>query len=50
MPNISGDRRIGLNVQYLAPHVRQTRHDFEPDAVQRWHELNKIYVETKGIA
>ncbi|MEL7463092.1 MAG: phytanoyl-CoA dioxygenase family protein [Pseudomonadota bacterium] len=27
MPNRSDDRRIGLNVQYLAPHVRQTKHD-----------------------
>lgn len=26
MPNNSDDRRIGLNVQYLAPHVRQTKH------------------------
>lgn len=75
MPNRSEDRRIGLNVQYLAPHVRQTKHDldsamlvrgedryrhfltdlpaktdFEPDAVERWHNLNKLYVETKGTA
>ena len=27
MPNRSDDRRIGLNVQYIAPHVRQTKHD-----------------------
>ena len=27
MPNRSADRRIGLNVQYLATHVRQTKHD-----------------------
>ncbi len=27
MPNLSDDRRIGLNAQYLAPHVRQTKHD-----------------------
>lgn len=27
MPNHSKDRRIGLNVQYIAPHVRQTKHD-----------------------
>lgn len=26
-PNHSNDRRIGLNVQYLATHVRQTKHD-----------------------
>jgi ectoine hydroxylase-related dioxygenase (phytanoyl-CoA dioxygenase family) len=24
-PNLSEDRRIGLNVQYIAPHVRQTK-------------------------
>ncbi|MEM7743054.1 MAG: phytanoyl-CoA dioxygenase family protein [Pseudomonadota bacterium] len=27
MPNRSSDRRIGLNAQFLAPHVRQTKHD-----------------------
>ena len=27
MPNQSNDRRIGLNVQYIAPHVRQIKHD-----------------------
>ncbi len=26
MPNRSKDRRIGLNVQYIAPHIRQTKH------------------------
>lgn len=29
MPNSSPDRRIGLNIQYLAPHVRQTKHDLD---------------------
>ena len=29
MPNNSNDRRIGLNIQYLAPHVRQTKHDLD---------------------
>ena len=24
-PNASDDRRIGLNIQYIAPHVRQTK-------------------------
>jgi len=24
-PNLSDDRRIGLNIQYIAPHVRQTK-------------------------
>ncbi|MEM9628311.1 MAG: phytanoyl-CoA dioxygenase family protein [Pseudomonadota bacterium] len=27
MPNNSRDRRIGLNAQFIAPHVRQTKHD-----------------------
>lgn len=29
MPNHSQDRRIGLNIQYLAAHVRQTKHDLD---------------------
>jgi len=29
MPNNSNDRRIGLNVQYVAAHVRQTKHDLD---------------------
>lgn len=29
MPNESDDRRIGVNAQYLAPHVRQTKHDLD---------------------
>ncbi|MEM8837594.1 MAG: phytanoyl-CoA dioxygenase family protein [Pseudomonadota bacterium] len=29
MPNVSQDRRIGLNIQYLAAHVRQTKHDLD---------------------
>lgn len=27
MPNRGDDRRIGLNAQFIAPHVRQTKHD-----------------------
>ncbi|MGI9394910.1 MAG: phytanoyl-CoA dioxygenase family protein [Boseongicola sp.] len=75
MPNRSNDRRIGLNVQFLAPHVRQTKHDldsamlvrgedrfghfrqdtparsdFEPAAVRRWQELDKLHVDTQGTA
>ncbi len=75
MPNNSSDRRIGLNVQYVAPHVRQTKHDrdsallvrgedryrhfredrpaageFEPSAMERWHELTRQQVETQGTA
>ena len=75
MPNRSDDRRIGLNVQYLAPHIRQTKHDrdsamlvrgsdpfgnfapniaatadFEPAAVARWHEMDRLTEETQGTA
>ena len=73
--NTTDDRRIGLNVQYLAPHVRQTKHDhdsamlvrgedrygnfkvdtpavkdFDPAAVQRWHELDQLHIDTQGTA
>lgn len=34
-PNISSDRRIGLNVQYIAPHVRQTKHDLDTAVLVR---------------
>ena len=29
LPNHSDDRRIGVNVQYLAPRMRQTKHDMD---------------------
>jgi len=29
MPNRSDDRRIGLNIQYIRPEVRQTQHDLD---------------------
>ncbi len=29
MPNDSDDRRIGLNVQYIAPHIKQTKHELD---------------------
>lgn len=35
MPNQSNDRRIGLNIQYLAPHVRQTKHDADSAVLVR---------------
>ena len=72
-PNRSAARRVGLNAQYIAPHLRQTKHDrdsamlvrgqdryrhfavdraaeadFEPAAVARWAELNRLHVETQG--
>ena len=73
MPNVSADRRIGLNVQFIAPHVRQTKHDkdsallvrgrdkyqnfqpdrpaqndLEPEALERWTEMDRLHVETQG--
>jgi len=73
MPNQGDDRRIGLNIQYIAPHVRQTKHnmdtailvrgedkynhfgldtpataDFDPVAVKRHKELQRLYEETAG--
>ncbi len=72
-PNVGSDRRIGLNIQYIAPHVRQTKHDmdtallvrgedkynhfgrdipatadFDPAAVKRHQELQRLYEETAG--
>ena len=38
-PNRSDERRIGLNVQYLAAHICQTKHDRDPegaDELLRW--------------
>jgi ectoine hydroxylase-related dioxygenase (phytanoyl-CoA dioxygenase family) len=34
-PNKSKERRIGLNVQYLAAHVRQTKHDLDSAVLVR---------------
>lgn len=75
MPNQGNDRRIGLNIQYIAPHVRQTKHDldtallvrgedrfnhfgadrpattdFDPAAVKRHRDLQKLYEETAGTS
>ena len=40
MPNHSSDRRIGLNIQYLAPHVRQTKHDHDTAMLVRGKDLH----------
>lgn len=73
MPNRSADRRIGLNVQYIAPHVRQTKNDkdsalcvrgqdtfsnfrmdqpaegdLQPDAMQRWRDMDRLHIETQS--
>ncbi len=38
MPNHSNDRRIGLNIQYLASHVRQTKHDLDTAMLVRGND------------
>ena len=38
MPNNSDDRRIGLNIQYLAPHVRQTKHNLDSAILVRGND------------
>ncbi|MEM9031462.1 MAG: phytanoyl-CoA dioxygenase family protein [Pseudomonadota bacterium] len=43
MPNRSDDRRIGLNVQYLAPHVRQTKHDLDSAMLVRGRDAHGHY-------
>ncbi len=43
MPNISNDRRIGLNIQYLAPHVRQTKHDLDTAILVRGEDKYKHF-------
>ncbi len=43
MPNNSDDRRIGLNVQYIAPHVRQTKHDMDTAILVRGEDRFKHF-------
>jgi hypothetical protein len=38
MPNKSNERRIGLNVQYFAAHVRQTKHEQDSALLVRGHD------------
>jgi ectoine hydroxylase-related dioxygenase (phytanoyl-CoA dioxygenase family) len=45
MPNNSGDRRIGLNVQYLATHVRQTKHDLDTAMLVRGEDKYRNFGE-----
>ena len=35
MPNQGNDRRIGLNIQYIAPNVRQTKHNRDTAIIVR---------------
>jgi ectoine hydroxylase-related dioxygenase (phytanoyl-CoA dioxygenase family) len=43
MPNNSDDRRIGLNIQYLAAHVRQTKHDMDSAMLVRGKDNYKHF-------
>lgn len=43
MPNNSDDRRIGLNVQYVAAHVRQTKHDHDTAMLVRGQDKFNYY-------
>ena len=43
MPNRSEDRRIGLNVQYIAPHVKQTKHDRDTVMLVRGEDRFRHY-------
>jgi len=48
MPNQSNDRRIGLNVQYVAPHVRQTKHNLDSAILVRGKDEFNHYREDKA--
>ena len=43
MPNRSNDRRIGLNVQYIASHVKQTKHDRDTVMLVRGEDRHNNY-------
>ena len=53
MPNNSDDRRIGLNVQYLATHVRQTKHDLDTAilvrGVDEYHNFKPAKLATTDL-
>ena len=43
MPNHSSDRRIGLNIQYVASHVRQTKHDLDTAMLVRGEDEHQNF-------
>ena len=45
MPNHSDDRRIGLNVQYLATHMHQTKHDQDSAMLVRGADYYQHFIE-----
>ncbi|MEP6968846.1 MAG: phytanoyl-CoA dioxygenase family protein [Betaproteobacteria bacterium] len=52
-PNRSADRRIGLNVQYMAPYVRQTKHNADTAVlvrgVDRFHHFRPDIVAVTDL-
>lgn len=49
MPNQSDDRRIGLNVQFIAPHVKQVKGQVDSAILVRGEDKYGYY-ETDQIA
>ncbi|MDH3378787.1 MAG: phytanoyl-CoA dioxygenase family protein [Gammaproteobacteria bacterium] len=47
LPNRSNDRRIGLNIQYIAPHVRQVKSDGYSALLVRGQDRYHHYTEEK---
>ncbi|MEO1492766.1 MAG: phytanoyl-CoA dioxygenase family protein [Pseudomonadota bacterium] len=50
MPNHSDDRRIGLNAQFLAPHVRQTKHDMDTAMLVRGEDRYRNFAYDRPAA
>lgn len=48
MPNRSPDRRIGLNVQYIAPHVQQLKHGDDSAMLVRGQDIHGHYGADMG--
>lgn len=63
MPNVSDDRRIGLNIQYIAPHVKQVnekgdsallvrgedRYHYYDKDIAATHDLDPIAMDNQAI-
>ncbi len=50
MPNQSDDRRIGLNIQYIAPHVRQKKQSGYSALLVRGKDTHNHYVQEQPAA
>ena len=51
MPNQGNDRRIGLNIQYIAPHVQQTKHNMDTAILVRGKDkYNHFGTDTPATA